>query len=119
MITAQVEVLKKTGPLLTSGEIATRIGLASRQSVRSLKTRGRLLAISVDGSGESNFPEFQLKGSSVQEWIPKLLKRIPEGWSALTFLCANRKNLNGSSYLIDIARDPLKAGEMLARQIPM
>ncbi len=112
--TTQAEILKRTGRLLTSEKMGERLGLASRQSVHNLKLKGRLLAISFENRRGDYFPEFQLDGASVHAWIPNLLKRLPDGWSALTFLCANRKELDGASYLMRILQEPSKASGMLA-----
>lgn len=110
---SQIEVLKTTGRLLTSEEIKERLGLSSRQSIHNLKLKGKLLAISFENRRGDYFPEFQLDGSGVREWIPELLKRIPNSWSALAFLTARRKDLEGVSFLMHILQDPSKVADMM------
>jgi len=110
----QIEVLKAAGRLLTAQEMGERLGLSSRQSVHNLKLKRRLLAVSFENRRGDYFPEFQLDGAAVREWISELLQRIPDGWSALAFLTARRKELGGISFLTSILQDPSKASEMLA-----
>ncbi len=110
----QIEVLKVAGRLLNSREMGERLGLASRQSVHNLKLKGKLLAVSFENRRGDYFPEFQRDGAAVREWIPELLKRIPDGWSALGFLTARRKELGGLPFLTHILQTPSQASEMLA-----
>jgi hypothetical protein len=112
--TTQIELLKKAGRLLSSEELGERLGLASRQSVHNLKLKKKLLSLSFENRRGDYFPEFQLDGASVRPWVPSLLERIPKGWSALAFLCAERKELGGSSFLMSLLQDPSKTSEMLA-----
>jgi hypothetical protein len=111
---SQIEVLKATGRLLTSEEISERLGLASRQSVHNLKLKGKLLAISFDNRRGDYFPEFQLDGAGVRDWIPEILKCIPDGWAALAFLTARREELGGIPFLMHVLQTPSKASEMVA-----
>jgi hypothetical protein len=110
----QIEVLKAAGRLLTSEEMGERLGLASRQSIHNLKLKGKLLAISFDNRRGDYFPEFQLDGAGVRDWIPEILKRIPDGWSALAFLTARRKELGGIPFLMHVLQAPSKASEVIA-----
>ena len=110
----QIEVLKAAGRLLTSEEMGERLGLASRQSIHNLKLKGKLLAISFDNRRGDYFPEFQLDGAGVRDWIPEILKRIPDGWSALAFLTARRKELGGIPFLMHVLQVPSKASEVIA-----
>jgi hypothetical protein len=112
--TAQIEVLKAVGRLLTSDEMGARLGLASRQSVHNLKLKGKLLAISFENRRGYYFPEFQLDGAGVRGWIPEILKRIPDGWTALAFLAARRKELGGIPFLMHVLQTPSKAPELIA-----
>ena len=111
---SQIEVLKTAGCLLTSDKIKARLGLASRQTIHNLKLKGKILAISFENRRGDYFPEFQLDGASIREWIPELLKRIPDAWSALAFLTARRTDLGGVSFLMHILQDSSKTPEMLA-----
>lgn len=111
---AQIEILKSAGRLLTTEQVRERLGLASRTSVNNSKLKGRLLAISYQSRRGDHFPEFQFDGAAVREWVPALLERIPEGWSALSFLTARRPEWGGTSFLTAILQDPSKAGDMLA-----
>jgi hypothetical protein len=111
---AQIEVLKATGRLLSAEEMRERLGFSSRQSVHNQKLKERLLAITFQNRRGDHFPEFQLDGTAVREWIPELLARIPDGWSALAFLTARREELGGNSFLTSILQDPSKTSEMLA-----
>ncbi len=111
---AQIELLRASGRLLSTEEMTKKLGLSSRQTVHNLKARKKLLAISFENRRGEYFPEFQLDGSAVREWVPQLLQRISDGWSALAFLTAGRKELNGASYLSQVLQAPSAAGEMLA-----
>ena len=112
--TSQIEVLKVAGRLLTSEEMGERLGMASRQSVHNLKLKGKLLAISFENRRGDYFPEFQLDGAAVRDWIPELLKRIPDGWSALAFLTARRKEMGEIPFLMHVLQTPSKASEMIS-----
>ncbi|MDD5201430.1 MAG: hypothetical protein PHC88_16690 [Terrimicrobiaceae bacterium] len=111
---AQIELLRAAGRLLNTEEIAEKLGLASRQSVHNLKARKKLLAISFENRRGDYFPEFQLDGSAVREWVAPLLQRISDGWSALAFLTAGRREFNGASYLTRVLQHPPAADELLA-----
>jgi hypothetical protein len=111
---AQIEILKSTGRLLTTQDVGQQLHLDSRTSVNNLKHKGRLLAVSFQNRRGDYFPEFQFDGAAVREWIPELLTRIPDGWSALSFLTARRPELNGGSFLAAIQKDSSKAVEVLA-----
>jgi hypothetical protein len=106
--------LKTAGRLLTSEEIKERLGLASRQTIHNLKLKGKILSISFENRRGDYFPEFQLDGAGIREWIPELLHRIPDTWSALAFLTARRTDLGGVSFLMHILQDCSRTQEMLA-----
>jgi hypothetical protein len=59
------------------------------------------------------FPRCQFEGSHVRAWIPDLLKRIPNGWSALAFLTARYEDLDGQSWLDVLLADSARVGELL------
>ena len=111
---SQIEVLKTTGRLLTSEEIKERLGLASRQTIHNLKLKGKILSISFENRRGDYFPEFQLDEAGIRKWIPELLHRIPDTWSALAFLTARRTDLGGVSFLMHILQDCSRTQEMLA-----
>jgi AcrR family transcriptional regulator len=111
---AQKRILDATGPLLTSEEIADRLGYSSgRRMSNNMKRDRELLAISVAQKRGDYFPEFQLEDNRVRPWIQELLRRIPDAWSALAFLTARRESLEGQSFLDVIRLDPSRIREML------
>jgi hypothetical protein len=111
---AQKRILDATGPLLTSEEIGDRLGYNSgRRMPNNMKRDRELLAISVAQKRGDYFPEFQLAEGRVRAWVPELLQRIPDAWSALAFLTARRESLNGRSFLEAIRLDSSKIREML------
>ena len=111
---AQIEILKATGPLLTSDEIRKKLGVASRQTIHNYKKDLALLSISFSNRKGDYFPAFQVDGHEVRSWIPQLLQRITDGWAALSFLTAKRRDLNGTSYLETVLKDSAKIPMMLA-----
>ena len=110
---AQNRILEAAGDLLTSEEIAARLGYSSRQTAHNKKVKRQLLALSLPNRKGDFFPAFQLDGSAIRAWIPELLQRIPESWSALSFLTARREQLNGESFLNVVLRDPSKVRDMI------
>jgi len=103
--TAQQAILKRSGKLLGSVEFGRRLGRISRQAVHERKEKGKVLAINFSNRRGDFFPEFQLDGSVVRAWVPALLARIPEGWSALSFLTAGRPEFAGESHLQRILKN--------------
>jgi hypothetical protein len=111
---AQKRILDATGPLLTSEEIGVRLGYSSgRRMPNNMKRDRELIAISVAQKRGDYFPEFQLAEDRVRPWVPELLQRIPDAWSALAFLTAHRESLAGRSFLEAIRSDSSKIREML------
>jgi hypothetical protein len=102
---AQQVILRRSGKLLSSEELGNRLGRISRQAVNERKENGKVLAISFANRRGDFFPEFQLDGSSVRPWIAQLLARIPDGWSALSFLTAGREEFEGESHLQRILKN--------------
>ncbi len=96
---AQQALLQRAGRLLTSEEMGARLGNITRQAVHERKENRRLLAVRFSNRRGDFFPEFQLDGAAVRPWIPGLMARIPDGWSALAFLTAAREDLGGESHL--------------------
>jgi len=111
---AQNDILQRAGKILSTEEMAERLGLSSRQSVHNLKARKRLLTISFANRRGEYFPAFQIDAGSVREWVPHVLERVPDGWAALAFLTAGRKEFDGESYLTRVIQNSEAAGEMLA-----
>src|SRR5262249_48348804 len=109
----QNKILEAAGDLLTSEEIAARLGYTSRQTPHNKKVRRQLLALSVPNRKGDFFPAFQLDGGAIRDWIPELLERIPESWTALSFLTAGREQFNGESFLKGVLRDPSKVRDMI------
>lgn len=96
---AQTEILARIdSALLSTSDVEKRLGIR-RQSVNERKKNGQLLAIAFQGRRGDFFPDFQFDGAAVRLWVPELLERISDGWSALSFLSAGRKDLNGRSHL--------------------
>lgn len=96
---AQMQILERANsPLLGTAQVEKELGIR-RQSVNERKKNGQLLAIAFAGRRGDFFPAFQFDGSAVWSWIPQLLERVSEGWAALSFLSAPRKELNGQSHL--------------------
>jgi AcrR family transcriptional regulator len=111
---AQKRILDATVPLLTSEEIADRLGYSSgRRMPNNMKRDRELLAISVAQKRGDYFPEFQLADGRVRPWIPELLRRMPDAWSALAFLTARRESLDGRSFLEVTRLDSSRIREML------
>jgi hypothetical protein len=110
----QAELVKAAGGLLTSEEVTELLGYGSRQTTNNKKHSGELLAISFPNRRGDFFPRCQFDASQVQPWIPELLKRIPNGWSALAFLNARYENLDGLSWLQAIRKDPSRSEELFA-----
>lgn len=111
---AQIEILKAAGPLLTSEEIRKKLGVASRQTIHNHKQGRILMSISFANRKGDYFPAFQVDGHEIRPWIPQLLQRIGDGWAALSFLTAKRRDLNGVSYLETVLNDPETVPVMLA-----
>lgn len=111
---AQIKILKAAGPLLTSEEIREKMGLESRQTINNHKRNKNLLSISFSNRKGDYFPAFQLDGHEVRPWVPQLLRRVGDGWSALSFLTARRRDLEGASYLEEVLRNPESISTMLA-----
>ncbi len=111
---AQADILQRAGQLLSTEETAESLGLSSRQSVHNLKAKKKLLAVSFADRRGEYFPAFQFDGSTVREWVPQLLERIPDGWAALAFLTAGRKDFDGESYLTRLLRGSTAAEDLLA-----
>lgn len=110
----QIEILNAIGPLLTSDQIKDKLGLASRQSIHNYKKNKALLSVSFENRRGDYFPAFQLDGAEIRPWIPQLLKPLPNGWSALAFLTARRKDLDGGSFLTAVLENQKMVPAMLA-----
>jgi hypothetical protein len=110
----QARIVAVAGPLLTSEKVAELLGYKGRQTTNNKKQSGQLFAISFSNRRGDFFPAFQFDGSQVRSWIPELLKRIPNEWSALAFLTAKYESLEGKSWLDILGADPSRADELLA-----
>jgi hypothetical protein len=75
---------------------------------------GSFLSISFQNRRGDFFPSFQFEGSHVHPWVPELLKRIPNGWSALAFLTAKYDHLQGQSWLESPGSDSSRVNELLS-----
>ena len=110
----QARIIAAAGELLTSEQVADLLGYRGRQTANNKKRTGELLAISFPNRRGDFFPSFQFEGSHVRPWAPELLKRIPNGWSALAFLTAKYDHLQGQSWLETLSSDPSIVNELLA-----
>jgi len=95
------------------GEVAELLGYGGRQTPNNKKRNGELLVVSFPNRRGDFFPRCQFEGSHVRAWIPELLKRIPNGWSALAFLTARYEDLDGQSWLGVLLADSARVGELL------
>jgi hypothetical protein len=110
----QARTIAAAGELLTSEQVADLLGYRGRQTANNKKRSGELLAISFPNRRGGFFPSFQFEGSRVRPWIPELLKRIPNAWSALAFLTAKYDSLEGRSWLDVLGADSSRVDELLA-----
>jgi hypothetical protein len=110
---AQQRIQERAKPLLTTAEFCQRRGGITRQSAHEQKHKGQALAVQVPPSRGDFFPEFQLDGTEVRPWVPELLGRIKDPWSALSFLTSPRTTLAGESHLQRILRAAPKAIETM------
>jgi hypothetical protein len=110
----QARILADAGGLLTSEEVAELLGYGGRQTPNNKKRNGELLVVSFPNRRGDFFPRCQFEGSHVRAWIPELLKRVPNGWSALAFLTARYEDLDGQSWLDVLIADSARVGELLA-----
>jgi hypothetical protein len=110
----QARMIAAAGKLLTSEQVADLLGYRGRQTANNKKRSGALLAISFPNRRGDFFPSFQFEASRVRPWIPELLKRIPNAWSALAFLTAKYDSLEGQSWLDILRADPSRVDELLA-----
>jgi hypothetical protein len=110
----QARMITAAGELLTSEQVAELLGYRGRQTANNKKRTGELLAISFRNRRGDFFPSFQFEGSHVRSWVPELLKRIPNGWSALAFLTAKYDHLQGQSWLETLSSDSSRVNELLA-----
>lgn len=109
----QARIIAAAGGLLTSEEVAKLLGYGGRQTPNNKKRSGKLLTVSFPNRRGDFFPRCQFEGSHVRSWVSELLKRIPNGWSALAFLTAKRERIDGESFLQMILGDPSRIQEML------
>jgi hypothetical protein len=110
----QAQMITAAGELLTSEQVAELLGYKGRQTANNKKRAGELLAISFPNRRGDFFPGFQFEGSHVRPWVPELLKRIPNGWSAVAFLTAKYDHLQGQSWLETLGSDSSRVSELLA-----
>ena len=110
----QARIAAAAGGLLTSEEVAKLLGYVGRQTPNNKKRSGELLAVSFPNRRGDFFPRFQFEGSQIRPWVGELLKRIPNGWSALAFLTARYEDLDGKSWLDVLLTDPARVEELLA-----
>jgi hypothetical protein len=110
----QARMIAAGGDLLTSEQVADLLGYSGRQTANNKKRSGELLAISFPNRRGDFFPSFQFEGSRVRPWIAEVLKRIPNGWSALAFLTAKYDSLEGQSWLEILGADSSRVHQLLA-----
>jgi hypothetical protein len=110
---AQAQLVQAAEGVLSSEEVTKLLGYGSRQSTNNKKRNGELLAVSFLNRRGDYFPRCQFDGAQVKPWIPELLKRFPNGWSALAFLTARSEDLGGRSWLEVLREAPSKATELL------
>ena len=110
----QARIIKAAGGMLTSEQVAELLGYEGRQTPNNKKRNGELLAVSLPNRRGDFFPRCQFEGSQVRSWVPELLKRIPNGWSALAFLTARYEDLDGQSWLDVLRADSSRVGELIA-----
>jgi hypothetical protein len=110
---AQAQLVQAAGGVLSTEEVTELLGYGSRQTTNNKKHSGELLAVSFPNRRGDYFPRYQFDGAQVKPWIPELLQRLPNGWSALAFLTAKREDLTGRSWLDVVTEDPSKVKEML------
>jgi DNA-binding CsgD family transcriptional regulator len=110
----QARMIAAVGELLTSEQVADLLGYSGRQTANNKKRTGELLAVSFPNRRGDFFPSFQFEGSRIRRWAPQLLKRIPNGWSALAFLTAKYDSLEGQSWLEVLGADSSRVDELLA-----
>jgi hypothetical protein len=110
---AQAQLVQAAEGVLSSEEVTKLLGYGSRQSTNNKKRNGELLAVSFLNRRGDYFPRCQFDGAQVKPWIPELLKRLPNGWSALAFLTARSEDLGGRSWLEVLREAPSKATELL------
>lgn len=110
---AQSEIVQAAGGVLSSEEVTELLGYGSRQTTNNKKRSGELLAVSFPNRRGDFFPRCQFDGGQVKPWVSELVKRFPNGWSALAFLTAKREDLDGRSWLDLMGKEPAKATELL------
>ena len=110
---AQAQLVQAAEGVLSSEEVTKLLGYGSRQSTNNKKRNGELLAVSFLNRRGDYFPRCQFDGAQVKPWIPELLKRLPNGWSALALLTARSEDLGGRSWLEVLREAPSKATELL------
>jgi hypothetical protein len=108
---AHAALLAQAGEMLTTPEVAARLGV-SRQAVDKRRARGGLLALKI--GADWNYPAFQFDRAEVLPGLAEVLQRLaPKGpWVALDILLAPDSALGGRSLL-----DVVRAGDLaLARR---
>jgi hypothetical protein len=110
----EARIIVAAGGLLTSEQVAELLGYEGRQTPNNKKRSGELLSVSFPNRRGDFFPRCQFEGSHVRSWVPELLKRIPNGWSALALLTARYEDLGGQSWLDVLRSDSSRVEELLA-----
>lgn len=106
----QIEILKLVGKLLDRKSFFQRLGIPF-----SKKEQKEVISVSFSILGMRYvYPEFQInKDGKIYPWVKKLLKIIPNGLEALSFLTQNHPLYNGRSYVNVVLDAPSKVNSML------
>jgi hypothetical protein len=104
---AKQELLKRAGGGLTSGQVATALGI-TRQAVDKRRSRRALLAVPT-GSGEYLYPACQFTSEGVLPGLEKVLQafQVENPWTQLSVLLAQAPALGRRSVL-----EAVKANEL-------
>jgi hypothetical protein len=105
-------LVEAAGKLLSVSELRQRLGLKTDEAAIEWATVNQLIGLNYPPQNGMAFPAFQLEGSNVRSWIPTLRSKIPNEWDVLSFLTADRFELDGQSFLQIVLRDPSHAEAM-------
>jgi hypothetical protein len=106
-IEAKRRLLEENGGVLTSEQVAEKIGI-SRQAVERRRQTGKLVAVSTGRHGNL-YPVWQFERSGVLDGLPAVLAQLSghDEWSQVVFFVGRNPRLNDRTPI-----EMLKAGKL-------
>lgn len=71
----------------------------SEEEIEKLRKSNSVLAVRVEQYDGWLYPEFQLDGCHIQEWVSMMLNRMINPGAIIDFLIEGRRDLDGESLL--------------------